>query len=353
MPQPAVVGGAYSTYIQDHESSGRLTVNFSRDPKKFTLNRYVQLQPAKRMAGYYRSVTIEEAARLVNADLADHAWADGQDAPEGWDAAESDLWLPYRTKRYQYADRIGDLAADQASYAIMDEKNARLAQKAMTARTLLAVTALTTTGNYPTGHFSAVSAISGNTGNWAASTTARQDIKRSLNHAANTIMKDTLAAVEPEDLILVMSPGCAAALAETQEIVDHIKGSPDALAQVRGELPGKNAIFGLPDKLYGFNVEIEKTVRVSSRKGATVSKGYVLPDATPFMVSRPGGLIGVAGAPTFSTCVVFLYENEQGADLKVESYHDQWNAVTKLRVVDNFAVNVVAGVSGFLFTSAV
>lgn len=353
MTQPAVVGGAYSTYIQDHESSGRLTINFSRDPKKFALNRYVQLQPAKKMAGYYRQVTIEEAARLVNADLADHAWADGADAPEGWDGAESDLYLPYRTRRYQYSDRIGDLAKDQASYQIMDEKNARLAQKAMTARTMLAVTSLTTTGNYPTGHYSTVAGISGNTGNWAASTTARQDVKRSLNYAANTIMKDTLAAVEPEDLILVMSPGCAMALSQTQEIVDHIKGSPDALAQVRGELPGKNAIFGLPDKLYGFEIVIEKTVRVSTRKGATTTKGYVLTDSTPFMVSRPGGLVGVAGAPTFSTCVVFLYENEQGADLRVESFHDAWNQVTKLRVVDNFDVKVVAGVSGYLFTSAV
>lgn len=353
MTQPAVVGGAYSTYIQDHESSGRLTVNFSRDPKKFALNKYVQLQPAKKMAGYYREVTLEEAARLVDADLARHVWADGQDAPEGYDAAESDLWLPYRTKRYTYNDRVGDEAAEQASYQIMDEKNARLAQKAMTARTLLAVSALTTTGNYPTGHYSAVASISGNTGNWAASTTARQDIKRSLNYAANLIMKDTLAAVDPEDLILVMSPGCAMALSQTQEIVDHIKGSADALAQVRGELPGNNAIFGLPNKLYGYEVVVEKTVRVTSRKGATKASGYVLTDSTPFLTARPGGLVGVAGAPTFSTCVIFLYEDEQGADLKVESYHDAWNKVTKLRVMDNFAVKVVAGVSGFLFTSAV
>lgn len=348
---PATFTGPQTTYVPNFEASGKLTVNFSRNPKSFALNSYVQLQPVKQMVGYYRKSTVEEQGRILNTDGADFAWPDNAEMPRGL-SHESDQYLAYGCKRYAFREQLGDEATDQAEFQIFDEYEARLAQQAMTFRTLRAVTALTTTGNYETGHYSAVASISGNTGNWAASTSARQDIKRSLNYAANLILKDTLAGVDVNDFVLVMSPGCAASIAITQEIVDHVKGSPDALAQIRGELPGRNAIFGLPDKLYGFPVVIEKTVKVTSRKGATKASSYVLADSTPFLVSRPGGLVGVAGVPTFSTCVVFAYEKD-GGDLKVMREHDNWNRFTKIAVVDNFDVKVVSGESGFLFTSAV
>lgn len=348
---PATFTGPQTTYIPSHDSSGRLTVNFSRNPKDFALNKYVQLQPAKNMVGYYRKRTLEQAGRIVNANLREFAWADNADMPRG-NAHESDQYLAYRCERFAYPEQVGDLASGQAAYDLFDEYEKQLAQQAMTARTVKVLAKATDTANYSSSHYSAVASISGNTGNWAASTTARQDIKRSLNTAANTILKDTLAAVDVKDLVLVMSPGCAMQISQSQELVDHIKGSPEALAQIRGELPGENAMFGLPNRLYGYPVVIEKTVKVTSRKGATLANSYVLSDATPFMVSRPGSLIGIAGAPTFSTLVVFTYE-QGGGDFEVKREHDNWNAYTRLAVVDNFAAEVVAPVSGFLFTSAV
>jgi hypothetical protein len=339
---------ASNVYVADHEASGRMTVDFSRNVNDFAVNTYTQLQPVTKTTGYYREVTIEEAGRLLNTNLSNFAWADGAPAPEGWDGTESFQWLAYRAERYQFAVSLGDLTIDQASWDIRNEYAAKKSQQAMTARTQLAITALTTAGNYAATHTASVAAISGNTGTWAASTTARQDIKRSLNHAANIILQDTLAGIDVNDLVLVMSPGCAKEMSECQEIVDHIKGSPDALAQVRGELPGKNAIYGLPDKLYGFPIVIEKTVKTTSRKGATKATSFVLPDATPFMCARPGGLVGVFGAPSFSTCVVFMYE-----EMTVETLRDEKDRRTLLRVVENYDVVMTAPVSGFLFTSAV
>lgn len=345
----AQLPSGYNTFVPDHEASNRLTVNFSRNVKDFAVNQYCQIVPVKKSIGYYRKVTVEEAGRLINSDLADFAWADGQDAPEDFDGTESSEYLAFRTERYKFGATLGNKSIEQADYEIGDEHSAIKAQQAMTARTQKVITALTTTGNYASNHFSAVASISGNTGNWAASTTARQDIKRSLMHGCETILDDTLAGVDVNDLILVISTGCAKSLTLTQEIVDHIKGSPDALAQVRGELPGRNAFYGLPDKLYGIPLVIEKTRKVTTRKGASsTTRSSVLADATPFICARPGGLVGKFGAPSFSTCTLFMYE-----EMTQENLKDTNNRLTRIRVVEDYAVAMVAPVSGFLFTSAV
>lgn len=340
--------GSHNTFVPDHAASNKLVVDFSRNPNRFAVNKYTQIVPVKKTVGYYLEMTVEERGRILNTDLSDFAWPDGKDAPEDFDGTEAFEFKAFRTERYKYGFRLGDLTIDQSSWDITAQHAGIKAQQAMTARTQLAVTALTTSGNYASSHRSAVASISGNTGTWAASTTARQDIKRSLNHAANQILLDTLAAVDVNDLIVVVNPTLARAMSECQEIVDHIKGSPDALAQVRGELPGRNAMFGLPDQLYGFPICVEATAKVTTRKGASsTTKAYVLGDSTAFMTARPGGLEGLYGAPSFSTCSIFMLE-----EMTVETKHDDDNRVTKGRVVENYDVVMTAPVSGFLFTSA-
>lgn len=217
----------------------------------------------------------------------------------------------------------------------------------MTARTQLAVTALTTTANYPADHVMDVTAISGNTGNWAQSTTARQDIKRSLITATEKILDDTLSAIDPESLQLVINSALAGMVSECQEIVDYIKGSPEAYAQVRGELPNRNKFYGLPERLYGFPVVVEDTRKVTTRKGQTTARSQILPTATPFLAARPGELVGVAEAPNFSTCVIFAQE-----EMTVETMEDVNNRRVVGRVVENVVAKIVAPVSGVLFTNA-
>ena len=343
----AVFPSAQNTFIPDHDASNQMVIDFARNIKKFAVNRYVQIIPTDKIAGYFLKMTIEEAGRIVNTDLDNFTWPDGNDAPTGEDGTESFEFDPFRCTRYCYPFRLGDLTISQADWNIVAQHASIKARQAMTARTQLAVTQLTTSGNYDASHVSAVSDISGNTGNWAQSTTARQDIKRSLNFAAEKILDDTLAAVELDDLIVVINSALAADLSQTQEIVDHIKGSPDALAQVRGELPGENMMYGLPNKLYGFPMVVEKTRKVTTRKGATTSKSQVLAKGTPFMAARPGGLIGVADAPNFSTACLFEQES-----MTVETVRDSDNRRTKGRVVDTIDVQVVAPASGFLFTGA-
>lgn len=343
----AVYPGASNVFVRDHDATNKMVIDFARNLNKFAVNQYCQIVPVKKIAGYYLEMTIEEAGRIVHSDLRNFSWPDGLPAPEGNEGTESHEFKGYETKRFAYPFLLGDLTIDQASWNILAGHSSIKSRQAMTGRTQLAITEATKDANYDASHVLDVTTISGNSGNWGQSTTARQDIKRSLTTAAEKILDDTLAAVELDDLILVISSGLAAELSETQEIVDHIKGSPDALAQVRGELPNKNVIYGLPEKLYGFPLAVEKTRKVTTRKGQTTARSSVLPKATPFMTSRPGGLVGVADAPNFSTIVIFGQE-----EMTVETLRDNNNRRTIGRVVENLVVKVVAPSSGVLFKAA-
>lgn len=338
-----------NAYVPSHEATGKLVVDFARNPNKFALLKYVQVVPCDKSMGYYLEMTVEEAGRILNTNLSDLIWPDGNDMPTGADGTESHEFKAYLMKRYAPSFRLGDLTVEQASWDIVAAHARRKAQQMMTGRTQLCATLLQTAGNYAASHTSAVASISGNTGTWTASTTARGDIKRSLYYAAEKILDDTLAGVEEEDLILVMSSADAKALSETQEIVDHIKGSSDALAQIRGELKGENSMYGLPNKLFGFNVVVDKTRKVTSKKGATRAVSSVLTSGKPFMCARPGGLVGVADAPSFSTCTIFSYKKYEMA---VETLNDVNNKRVVGRIVDMFDVKLTAPSSGFLFTSA-
>lgn len=338
---------AANVFIRDHDASNKMVIDFARNINKFAVNQYVQIVPVKKIAGYFLKMTIEEAGRIQNTDLREFVWYDGQPAPEGTEGNESFEYDPFSTIRYAYRFQLGDLTIDQATWNILAQHSSIKSRQAMTGRTQLAITALTTTSNYDASHVLTVSSISGNTGNWAQSTTARMDIKRSLITASELILDDTLAAVELDDLVVVISSDMAGELAVTQEITDYIKASPEALAQVRGEMSGTNTMYGLPDKLYGFPLVVEKTRKVTTKKGATTSRSQILAKATPFMVARPGGLVGVADAPNFSTCVIFAQE-----EMTVETLRDAPNRRTQGRVVENIQAKIVAPAAGVLFQSA-
>ncbi len=343
---PAVYPSAHNTFIRDHDASNKLVIDFARNLNRFAVNNYVQIVPTKKVAGYYLEMTIEEAGRIQHTDLRNFVWYDGQPAPEGNDGLEKFEYKPFETTRYTFPFLLGDLTIDQASWNILAQHSSIKARQAMTARTQLAITALTTAGNYDVSHRLDVTAITGNTGNWAQSTTARQDIKRSFTTASEVILDDTLAAVELDDLQVVINSALAAELSQTQEIVDYIKGSPDALAQVKGELPGSNTMYGLPDKLYGFPIIVEKTRKVTSKKGATDARSQVLAKSTPFMSSRPGSLVGVADSPSFATCTIFVQE-----EMTVETIRDARNRRTQGRVVENLVAKMTAPASGVLFSA--
>lgn len=336
-----------NVFIPDHAASGKLVADYGRNPSAFPLNQYCQLVPVEKVAGYYLEMTVEEAGRILNAAVDNFVWYDGQPRPEGNDGTEAHNWMPFRTRRQAYPFTIGQLTADQASWDIVAQHAAIKTRQAMTARTQLAITALTTAGNYPTGHVLDVTTdITGGTGTWAESTTARSDIKRAIAQGIEKILDATLNGVSPDDLVLVVSSAAAKEIAISQEIVDYIKASPEALAQIRGELPGGYVHYGLPNRLHGVKLVIEDTRKVTSKKGATRAVSPVLAATSAILLSRPGGLVGTGVGPNFSSIVWFSKE-----ELNVEKLDDRNNRRILGSVVDDGCATMVGKAASVLFTN--
>lgn len=338
------VPGGFNTYIPSFDATGQLVAAYSRNPKDFALNKYSTLTSVKKSSGYYMRITAEMAARVLNSDLSDFIWPDGNDQPTGEWGKESFSWFSFSTQRFVYPFRIGYKANEQADWKVLAAHAAFSAQQAMTARSLRAYTVLTTTSNYDSSHVSAATALGG--GFWSAGTGANPIIKKSLNLMAQRIALDTVGAVKPKDLAVVIDPVIADAMGRSQEMHDFLKGSYWAEAQVRGDRESQNGFWGLPDQVYGYPVIIEDAVRVTSRKGATRAASYIPAGNTAVMIARPGGLTSVAGGPSFSTLHQFVYE-----DMTVEQKDDPDNRRISGRVVDDFDVQVVAPASGYVLTN--
>ena len=324
-----------------------LMVSYSRNPNKFPINKYIQIVPVKKQAGYYTKLTRAEAGRVLTSDGRDRLWADGADRPTQSNQTEEHDFVLYGAKRRDFGYAIGKLGQEQAVFDVKAQAAGTAAEKAMRLRTNLMATVMTTYTNYDTGHYSAVASITGNSGKWDESTTARSDIKRSLHYAAELILKDTLNAVQPEDLRLIMSAGAARKIAQTQEIIDYIKGSPDAKSEIRGD--GKYAMFGLPDRLYGYEVVIEDTYKMTSKKGASSNTvTSIFGDTYAVMCSRVGALSDerASEAASFSSFTMFAYE-----EMSVEEFDDPRNRRIEGHVTENYDMVFTAPASAFLFTS--
>jgi hypothetical protein len=339
----ALPGGS-NTYVRDFQSSGKLIVHFSRNPARFDLANYCQIKKVTKDEGYYLRINAEQAARLVGGVTDEANWPDGADRPDHNDGTEEFNWLSYKTRRRAYSFKLGKKAADQADFDIHGTHMGITAQRAMTGRTADVVRVLTNVANWDAAHVRDVTTIPGALGRWDQSTTARQDIKRSLNFACEAIETATLGAVDYEQLHMVMSPNTARRLSITQEIVDHIKGSPDALAQVKGE-KGKFYKYGMPDKLYSIPLAVERAVMVTSRRGAaTPVRQRVMPDGVVFLLSKIGELGSELDGPEFSTLCLFAYE-----EMTVETKEDTDNRRKVGSIVDDYGAVLTAPATGFYF----
>jgi hypothetical protein len=340
--------GQYSTFIPNSAATKGMVVDFSRNPNKFALAKYAQYVPVKRNDGRYFRMTVEQAGRILNSNLSDFAWPDGADRPSGYADRESFGIYSFRTQRFDYPFSVGELAAEQAEWDILGQHNRINGQRAMTGRTVKAATVLSTSGNYDgqTASVSTLVTAGVISGELDLSTTARKDIKRAFDYMADVIFKSTLGAVAQSELIVVVGMDFARRISVSQEIVDHIKQSPAAREELEEGL-APNTRFGLPSRLYGYEIAIEDAVKVTSRKGATKATSYVWSGGNVAMLSRPGGLEGVEGTPSFSSVQVFLKE-----EMTVESKHDKDNRRHEGHVVDDFDVQMVAPAASYLLTGA-
>lgn len=342
MASPAPSGT--NTFVPSMEASGNLFIGFSRNINKFAINRYGQIVPTKKSVGLYASWNSRQAARI---DDNRFNWPDGAAAPDGADNLESWLYLPFTTSRDAPTFTIGNKAVDQADWPVLAASGGVVAQQAMTKRTKKAIRALR---NAPwNDHAIAVDGV--NAGgylpsgqNWGNGSADEPNIKLSILHGATLVSLATLDAVSLPVMKLIVNPNVATRMASSPEIHSYLARSPFALDQVLGRAPGQNTQWGLPDQLYGMEVEVESTVQNTAAKGSD-ALSYVLGDDEAYLVSKIGDLEGIEGMPSYTTVMGFFYE-----EFTVESKVDTDNRLTWGRVVQDYTYLVSSTYTGIKFT---
>lgn len=342
---------ATNVYIPNWEASGRLVTGYSRNPKKFKLMRWAQLVESPHNVGYYMKLSPQEAARVVSVN--DYRWARGNPRPMHAEGLEQFNYVEFRTERYDYGFNVDDDTERQAEWDVIETHSQIHAAKCMTSRTIRAITTLTTAANWQT---SADPDLSANHTNTAASlaggqfdqgTSTAPYIKIALDKIAALICLDTIGVVQSDMLQVLMNPNQARLWAESPEIHEYIKGSPDALKEIQtGQSP--NGKFGLPSSVYGYPIVVDETVKVTSRKGATLAKSYAFPDQQVCVVSRVGELEAPYGGPNFSTMTIFWYRDE----MTLERFHEPKHRLTDCHVTEDTAEVLTSPLSGYLITSS-
>jgi hypothetical protein len=360
-----------NTFVPSFDATGSLTVGFAKNTKDFAINKYISITNVKKTAGYYLQLNTESAARVTDALINSATWHDGQDAPTGEWEREAFEFRQYATQRYAFPFRIGYRAADQADWKIVASHAAMAAQRAMTSRASRVIDVLQAPGAFPVGNdITCVATQSpegqtpslflnaGDSGDLNQGTSKGPALKRALNWAARKVLQNTLGVVKKEDLSIVINPNVADALSRSKELHTYLKESPAALAQVRGDADSLNGEYGLPDKIYGYKIIIEDTVKVTQKKrtgrnqvidplNVPTEEGFILGDNL-LMLARPGQLEALEGGQSFSTCHIFAYE-----EMTVEQRDDPDNRRIAGRVVEDYDVQIVAPVTGFIFRNCI
>lgn len=353
------VPGQLNAYIPSWAASGRLAESFSRNPKTMPLPKYAQYIESPKNQGYFLKIGTVEAGRI--ASINDYVWNWGADEPQNSELEQFDF-VPFITTRYRNGFFLDDDTERTAEWDVVETMAKIHAQKAMTLRTNLAHIELATANNWKTSansgtadeladlsadHTATASVFAG--GNLDQGTTTNAYVKIFFDKARVLIDKDTLGTVDVDQVQAVMNPNTARLIAESAELRDYIKGSPDAAHEVRtGSTPNARYGPGLPDTLYGVKIVVDNTVLITNRKGGTLNRVYSFPDRTIAILSRVGGLDGVYGTPNFSTLVWFWYRD----DMTLERKADPDNRRTKARVVQCGVAKLVCPASGYLLTNA-
>jgi hypothetical protein len=337
-----VVGGGLSTYVPTTNdlATGALQVEFTRSINSFALTRYAQLVPTTKMTGFYLRQDVADNVRLTSDK--EFAWPLGNDRPTG--KQNSFDFIQYSTQRYAFPFYIPQETTQQAAWDVVAQHARSKAQLAMTARTNRAASVLTDStvwgSNYAA--FLNSSPLSlGSTADWSGSTVDNAYIQKTIQKVMRLVSLSSGGAVAPNQLMMVISPDVANVISQAPEVQAYVKNYPQALSFLQGS--DTFSRWGIPSTLFGLgDVIVDDSVKVTTKKGAATQTSAFVYGNGAYFVSRPGGLVGVEGASSFSTVQIFAYE-----DMTVEQFNDPMNRRIEGRVIDNSVAAVVAPVGGF------
>jgi len=330
-------GGGTQTYVP--QLHGDLIVEYSRNPAKFPINRYINVRKVDKMLGYYVQMRNDGQARFVNEQ--DVLWPDGNDAPVLNYGTDEFDFKSYACVRRAYTARLGYLGVDQAAWYILAQQARFKAQLGMTHRSKRVASTLTTSANWG-GNVGNASTLGGAT--WAAATSATPAIRSSIMKALINVQLATLASVDMHDYYLVFNPNTAKVVATSQEWIDFIKQSPESINIWKGE--AQYSKYNIPEQLFGINAVVDDTVYNSAGVNQTPTFSYTFPDNVAVLLTKQQAVQPSAGA-AFSTFELFAYQ-----EFETFVYNDVVNRRYDLQVVENVADNFVfAPSSGYMINT--
>jgi len=325
-------------------ATAQFHVEFSRNPRSFPINRYVEIIPTNKPQGKYLRIDDEEAVRV--ADIDRYRWPDRQKRP-----APDDLdheFADFSTTRFAPGFRLGKRTVRAADWNIVASHSRMAATKAMVIRTKRVLTVLTTAGNWTSGVTTDTATNMGG-GKWNASSTANKYIQKAINAIANQIVLNTNAVIHRNRIRMVMGPDVAKAVAESPEIAAWLQNHGATLNILLGRHDDFSD-FGILAPLFGIgDVVVEDTPIVTDPKkvGTKAAKVFQLTDRVLFLTRERlvGTSIDVEAGDatiTYSTVGIFAFE-----DMTVETKDEDWDRLTEGSVVDDTDVELVAPLSGF------
>jgi hypothetical protein len=328
-------------------------VEYTRDPASFPFSQYVEIAPTDKESGLYKEINPTDAVTVVS--LADYHWPDGQPRPIG--APIPHRWLNFDAKRYNFPFRLGNLSVDQADDDIVASNARGMAAKAMTHRTLEAMTAGTASGNWGSNTAATVGpalggAAAGTT--WYGADTTTRVIKESFALVAIAIQKATGGAVSGTQLGVIINPTTARKMALTGEINAYLTQHEQAMSNLQGNDPQNLLnIYGMPPMLYGVRIVVEDAVRQTTRRDedASGTVSYCLADDKAIfftmdpVTAQPSGININPNAATQSYSTFTMFTKEE---MTVETKIEEWDRLTEGAVVDHRDIKIAAPASGYL-----
>jgi len=342
---PFAAPSATNVYVPNDALAKMITVDFTRNPDDFTINRYTQVignLPTK--TGYYKRLQPDQNARVRDTTFS--LWPDGQPAPSGAWNKKLFTNIFYETQRRVWPWEEGEQTIDQSTIDWEVTYANMVGQQSMTEQTELVIAALEAAswgtnqidvGLYLNTELSTTGAYLDN------GKDSEPHIKRVFGAAEVAIKLGTYSALKPSDLLFVCNPNTAFRLGLSQEIHSYLGRSQWSMDVLTGQTSqGIRDLFGLPPILYGHEVVVEDAAYEPTQPGETRAPSFVLPDNVAYFVSRKGGLKGLAGRGTFSTVVRLFY----GAENNYESRYDSWNKLYQGRTWYDSQVQVSSTLTG-------
>jgi len=352
-----------------------MVIGHIRDPKKFAFNKYCQFVPVPEDAieFSYWKIDPDEPIRMqsgtatnAKAKLEDFAWAYDAYPPSGKDWSVRMEQLSDRVMRYAFPYIIGDEMRAQWSKVGLNPESLfsqiRTAQAGLHRAIRIVSTLTDTTWTGATSdaqtllsaaapvYFDESSGTELTPGglpnpNYATILNTFQAIKRRIHLNTN-------GALDGTELVAVLPVAVAQAIAKSGEMREFLKQSPFAKELINPNL----ANWNLPETYGGFTLVVEDTPRVflnkltsgaAADRSVAASADYVLNEDTIYFLSRPGGVDGGYGHPSFSTLQCYY----KGGLAEVKSNSNSWAELTEARIEMADKPLVASIASGFELTN--